>query len=584
MMEGLREKVTPFVAEFVGTFMFLSVIGWAVINGGSGAASLAGFAIGSALMVCVYITGGHSGGHLNPAVSLAVFLSGSTLHKTRHHIKFGILDMLVYWLAQFSAAFLSGAVCYWMYGNDRPAHTTVSCTMSNGTVGNYTSYYGQVGCPTRMYGGSDSSSFDDDCNVSWGTGFLNEMMGTMCLCLVVLNVATSRPAEEGGGGSANAGNSTFGLAIGGSITAWAISAGSISGGAYNPAVGTLPIVWGIYRDVAMYYCGQACGAVFAFVLFYITNPAEFISTDTPIARACAIVKDELNEFVGTGLFCMVIALVAGNDNGGTTGLCIGTMLMVVVYMGGHISGGHYNPAVTLAITLRGKHPLVKLLTYWIAQSCGSLVGGAIAQAIADAKGPIQYGYPKFGTTSGYYNTDFTIGSSTYFGWGQAFGAETLGTFILCSAVLQCATCEKKNTNNSFYGLAIGFAVVVSAYGFGPVSGGAFNPAVGLLPVLKASAFECSQWVSCYWTGPFFGAMLAALFFWICNPDESYDHSIMQGKVFLYAEKGGEVELYPVEESEKAGDTTGAVDMEVETDADTATMGTVEVEATEQGAV
>lgn len=300
-----------------------------------------------------------------------------------------------------------------------------------------------------------------------------------------------------------------------------------------------------------------------------------------------MVKDELNEFVGTGLFCMVIALAAGNDSGGTAGLCIGTMLMVVVYMGGHISGGHYNPAVTLAITLRGKHPLLKMLTYWIAQSCGSLVGGAIAQAIADAKGPISYGYPAFGASSGYYNSDLSIDGTTYFSWGQAFGAETMGTFILCSAVLQTATCEKKNTNNSFYGLAIGFAVVVSAYAFGPVSGGAFNPAVGLLPVLKASALECSQWVSCYWTGPFFGAMLAALFFWICNPDESYDHSIMEGKVFVYAEKGGAVELYPVDE--QAGDTAGAGDMEVETGADSATMGTVEVEvpgveATEQGAV
>jgi aquaporin Z len=509
--------IAPYVEEFVGTFMFTSVIGWALINNQrhGGEIGFTGAAIGLALMVCVYITGGHSGGHLNPAVSLAVFLSSSTFHSTRK-IDFTWKMLLGYWFMQFAAAFTAGGACYAMYGHDRPSGV-----------------YG--GFPKRGEG------------VDWYSGMLTEMMGTCTLCLTVLGVATSRPVEEGGGGSANAGNSTFGLAIGGAIIAWAYAGGDISGGAYNGAVATLPAVWGHDDDIGMYYVGEGLGAVLAFMVFYITHPIEFSAEGHPIANACMLIKNEFNEFFGTLLFCTVISLCAGNSKsvgaswGVGGGLPIGVMLMVIVYMGGHVSGGHYNPAVTLGVTLRGKHSVLKMFTYWVAQGTGAICGGYIAKGLADPVGDsdIGYGYPSFGNTNSYNVGDAnTWEGVTHFYWAQAFGAETIGTMILVSAVLFTATTEKKNINNSFYGISIGFAVVISAYAFGPVSGGAFNPAVGLLGIVQADGYQMSQIVSCYWSGPFFGAIFAAFFFWLCNPDESYDHSLGDVQVYLYAEEGG----------------------------------------------
>jgi aquaporin Z len=527
----IRVLIAPYVSEFVGTFCFLSVISYATTANGIQTVPLTSFIIGMALMVCVYMTGGHSGGHLNPAVSFGVFLTSKFFHKVRA-VEFGIVQLLGYWAAQFAAAFVAGGCCYAMYDG---AQTTDGKVLG--------------GFPAR---GTD---------VVWGTAVVNELCGTMTLVLVVLNVATCRTEDAGGGGSANAGNSTFGLAIGGVIAAWAIGGGQVSGGAYNPAVGVLPLVWGKTEDVGIYFLGPFLGAFVAVIIFYVTNPKEFIADNTPIAKFCMLVKDELNEYVGTWLFTMAIALIAGRAmNHGTNGLGIGLMLMTMVYMGGHISGGHYNPAVTLAVTLRGKCPVVKAPLYIISQIAGAFTGGSIAYGIAEADGPINYGYPQFGSCVA--ALDYCSAGTISF--GKAFGAEVMGTFILVLSVLHSATCDHTNTNNSFYGINIGFAVAISAYAFGPLSGGAFNPAVGLLPLLKNKGEE-GWWVLCYWTAPFVGALFAVLVFWILNPKEKVDFGIAE--VHRHAERGGRTQLghmgSSTSTSDAAGDTTAAASMEVE---------------------
>jgi len=491
----VRKMLKPYISEFVGVFLFLSVIGWAVVIDSTSSVPLTAFIIGMALMVCVYITGAHSGGHSNPAVSLAIFMSSDTFHKTRA-VSFGWKQLLGYWFAQFCGAFFSGGICYWMFGSDVPVNLST-----------------QFAYPRRAL------------EVTWATGMAIELMGTMTLVLVVLNVATSRPTEEGGGGSANAGNSTFGLAIGASVSAWAIAGGSVSGGAFNPAVACLPLVWGKTDDVLMYWVGELLGAILGYLIFFITNPKEFVHDNTPIATACALVKDELNEFIGQTIFCMVVALIAGNNGtDGTAGLGIGLILMVIVYQGGHISGGHYNPAVTLCVALRGKCPWKKVPLYWLSQIAGAFTGGGIAWAIANADdSACYYGYPAFGFRAG-----------RQYSFIKCFGAEVMGTFILCSSVLHSATCDNKNQNNSFYGLNIGFAVVVSAYAFGPVSGGAFNPAIGLLPILSSDG-DKGWYVLCYWLGPLTAAILTAGFFALVNDDEVIDWGIQDVK--RYAEKG-----------------------------------------------
>lgn len=139
-------------------------------------------------------------------------------------------------------------------------------------------------------------------------------------------------------------------------------------------------------------------------------------------------------------------------------LAIGAVLMVMIYAGGHISGGHYNPAVTLAVLIRGKIGAIDAVLYWIAQLAAGLV------AALAVRGFVPRGHITAMTLSGKM--------------GAAFVAELVFTFALCWVVLNVAT-SRDNEGNSFYGLAIGFTVLAGAVAVGGISGAAFNPAVAL---------------------------------------------------------------------------------------------------------
>lgn len=177
------------------------------------------------------------------------------------------------------------------------------------------------------------------------------------------------------------------------------------------------------------------------------------------------------------------------------------MLVAMVYMGGHISGGQYNPAVTLGVMLRGRQGAIDCFVYVLSQTAGALAGGKIAMQIADAV--FTAGFPAKHPDSSNMNAIFL---------------EALGTFFLVTSVLASATRERNNVGNPYYGIAIGFTVMVCAYAFGPISGGAFNPAVGLIPVLHHKLD--TVWV--YWAGPMIGAVAAAIMFWLTNPLETFD--------------------------------------------------------------
>lgn len=172
----------------------------------------------------------------------------------------------------------------------------------------------------------------------------------------------------------------------------------------------------------------------------------------------AAVRKYLTEMIGTFVFTFaVIGTVFSSDNTAATGLSIGSALMVMVYAAGHISGGHLNPAVSIAAYLRGALPLNDLGPYIVAQLIGAL--GA-------------YGVG-FGLWHDKYSTAPLDLTGTV--W-PAFLAELVFTFALCYVVLHTAT-SKDSAGNSFYGLAIGFTVVVGVISVGSISGGAFNPAI-----------------------------------------------------------------------------------------------------------
>jgi aquaporin Z len=211
------------------------------------------------------------------------------------------------------------------------------------------------------------------------------------------------------------------------------------------------------------------------------------------------VRKYLVEFIGT--FFLVFTVCCASIKGGAlTPLAIGSALMVMVYAGGHISGGHYNPAVTFAVLIRNRITAAEAVPYWVSQ----LVAGVLAALVA-----------KFVVNPGSLTALDLLANSRLL-WG-AFVAELLFTFALAWVVLNVAT-SKDHPTNSFYGLAIGFTVFAGAVAVGAVSGGAFNPAVAL----GIMTFGLSAWKN-FWAflvADLIGAALAAYAFKATNPDDA----------------------------------------------------------------
>jgi aquaporin Z len=206
-------------------------------------------------------------------------------------------------------------------------------------------------------------------------------------------------------------------------------------------------------------------------------------------------KKYLVEFIGMFLFVLTVGMVVIDPGiGSLAPLAIGSVLMVLVYAGGHVSGGHYNPAVTLAVWLRGRCPTSDVPAYWISQILGAL---AASYVVLYLKG----------------NPTVTPQEINVI---PALIAEFIGTFALCYVVLNVAA-AKATAGNSNYGLAIGFTVMVMAFALGGISGGAFNPAIAtgitVMHLEKAANF----WI--YLVGDFAAAALAALTFKFINPED-----------------------------------------------------------------
>lgn len=161
------------------------------------------------------------------------------------------------------------------------------------------------------------------------------------------------------------------------------------------------------------------------------------------------------EFIGTFFLVFAVGMAVATA-GALAPLAIGATLMVMVFAGGHVSGGHYNPAVSTAVFLRGKMTSDEYVPYVITQ----IVAGVIAGLIVIVLG---------------YDADSTANVA---GAGKMLIVEFLFTFALAYVVLNVAT-ARGTEGNSFYGLAIGFTVAAGAFSVGAVSGGAFNPAVAV---------------------------------------------------------------------------------------------------------
>jgi len=199
------------------------------------------------------------------------------------------------------------------------------------------------------------------------------------------------------------------------------------------------------------------------------------------------------ELIGTFFLVLTIGCtVIGGGSGVIPPLAIGSGLMVMIYAIGHISGAHFNPAVTLGVWIRGRCDTKDVVPYVISQLIGAaLATAAVKYLVGAAKGPAMA--PAV---------------------GPALLAEFLFTFALVFVILNVAT-SKDTAGNSFYGLAIGFTVLTGAFAVGNISGGAFNPAVAVAITLMGLASWGSIWI--YLVAEFLGGALAAFTFKFLNP-------------------------------------------------------------------
>src|SRR6516162_4139936 len=200
------------------------------------------------------------------------------------------------------------------------------------------------------------------------------------------------------------------------------------------------------------------------------------------------------EFIGTFFLVLTIGCTGiGAGAGVIAPLAIGAALMVMVFAGGHISGAHYNPAVTLGVLIRGKVKAADVVPYMIAQLAGAGLAALIVIKFLRAGAAVAPIAPHV---------------------GPALLAEFLFTFALVYVVLNAATAEG-TSGNSFYGLAIGMTVMTGAFAVGDISGGAFNPAVALgISILGISDWS-NIWI--YLVANFAGGAVAAVVFQLINP-------------------------------------------------------------------
>jgi aquaporin Z len=447
-------------AEFLGTYMLVFAVGCNVITG---SASWAVTSIAMTLMIGIYSLGAVSGANFNPAVSFALALTNPAEMDWGRATKY----MVVQILGGIAAALSYGGL-FWDVFNLAPA----------------------AGFSIIQAG-------------------FAEFFYTFFLVFMVLNCALSTRSNPNNM-SIGRNNEYLGLAIGFSVIAGGYGAGHISGGCFNPAVAIAIDVSS--AAIGFGYClpyvvFEFAGAFLAVTLFHVCRPEErkkdreerelvvlnMINQNESYKKSSRLVS----EFIGTFMLVLTVGL---NVLGGSKApvWSIAASLMCGIFALGNVSGGHFNPAVTLAITMAGEDPNMKTdaAMYMLVQILGGFVA-AMCYALMEG-----------GKT-------FPLAPGAGHTWGSAYMAETVYTFVLAYVVLTVA-CYKGGAgggHSNVFALAIASCVTAGGYAIGAVSGGSLNPAVSCGIALSSlgsgyGIFHMFPYVICEFIG---GAIAATVY-------------------------------------------------------------------------
>mmetsp|Transcript_147375 Transcript_147375/g.274651 ORF Transcript_147375/g.274651 Transcript_147375/m.274651 type:complete len:551 (+) Transcript_147375:59-1711(+) len=443
--KNTKEKLAPLVAEFSGTFVLVFIVACCKYQSDD---SYGIVVTGLTYMVLIYSLAGVSGAHLNPSVTLMMAL-------TR---KLGVAGVQAFLLsAQYIVLQLLGGILGGLASGVLFQKEIVVSPIS----------------PFQFRGGM------------W-----MEFMYTAFLCFVTANVIASKrnnPKEDQ--------NQFYALAIGFAFIAGGCTVCNISGAYLNPAVvfgldpnGVLVDLKGLWHKFIMgeahfsggflFMLAEALGGVAAAYLFLLLRFEDHLD-DGHAFRTFAppLFTRLMTEFFGTFTFVLTVGLniILGST---TAFIPAAATFICLIYAVGNVSGGHFNPAVTLAVRISGRRrcSTEDCVFYILVQAVASFIAACFI-----------YRYHLEGPFS---DKVYHLAPVLKFGWGQVLVSELTFTFLIAYVVLCVATVEppqsKSTKQNFFFALAIGSCVAVAGVCIGGVSGASINPAVTLGVSLESS--------------------------------------------------------------------------------------------------
>ncbi len=331
-----------------------------------------------------------------------------------------------------------------------------------------------------------------------GASWAAEFLYAFALILVQQNVGVEKNANEP--------NSYFGIAVAFTVLSGAAATFQISGACFNPAIGTgvdfaAILVSGDFglTNIWIYWTAPVMGALAASaVKFYQNHPLHGEVSGLPLTVP-------LTEAVGT--FFIVLTASLTNEP-----LAIGGMVLAMVYMGDHVSGADFNPAVSLGVAIRMGLPLNeywKVLVIMAAQFAGAFAGALSAYGIV---GNVSLPNGGVDAIRGLYGA--VVFEAIFTG---------LVVYVVCAVMTPTRDDddtdtleERRGHSRSYHGIAIGFIVAGGIYASGPYgggSGGVFNPALGTSIIAVRAAFNqqpvAAEQLWVYWIGPLAGSLLGS---------------------------------------------------------------------------